>query len=380
MGGITDYGRIEDCFAKTRHVASTLLYGDPSAVADPWLTVFIPTYRRADLLQQALDSVLKQWHTDFTWDIVVVDNEPYDGKANAAERLIRLIDNPRVLYYRNSENMRPGDNFNRGILLARGKWVMMLHDDDLLISNTLLKAEKLIEAYSKIGHKPLGAISAAYIQFTYNPEKNLVKENLCELNTHFTSLPVCYQMHRITNRELWFTGHMGGFAPSNGSVYNRSAVLEFGGFNEELGIFCDLILFYNMRKKYSIYRTIVPLGFYRWGSNVSINQGTTVKFVKESMEFREYVYSKNLLTKILGRFFRKCHYQKFTTDVIKDKNKASKERLKLEDFDYIFNRRPSLVSYLIFTLLQHFYGRIKWKETVRVEKKIVKRMKNEGNL
>ena len=82
MSTIIDYGRMEDCFEKTKHVKSTLLYGDCSVIPQPWLTVFIPTYRRVDLLQQALDSVLRQWHTDFLWDIIIVDNEPSDGGQN----------------------------------------------------------------------------------------------------------------------------------------------------------------------------------------------------------------------------------------------------------------------------------------------------------
>lgn len=145
-GAAINYESREDCFVKCKNVKSRLIYGDPSFIPDPWLTIVLPTYCRPDMLKQALESILRQWRVNFFWDIVVVDNEPDDGMENDTERLIRWIDNKRILYYRNSQNIRPGDNFNRCFLLARGKWVMMLHDDDLLVDNTLQVMGRLIEA------------------------------------------------------------------------------------------------------------------------------------------------------------------------------------------------------------------------------------------
>lgn len=366
MDGITDYGRIEDCFAKTRHVTSTLLYGDPSAVPAPWLTVFIPTYRRADLLQQALDSVLKQWHTDFAWDIVVVDNEPYDGKANATERLIRLIDNPRVLYYRNSENMRPGDNFNRGIFLARGKWVTMLHDDDLLIHNTLQIIGKLINAYSGLDKKPLGAIAASYTQFRYEQEKPYdCMPYVQGLNGYYCGLPVNYHMYKITHTNVLMTAHLGGSVPSNGATYLRSAVLDAGGFNDDLGISADLVLYYCMENRYSVYSTLTPLGFYRWGANTMIKPESTRKTIQAGYDIREYAYAESLFSRLIGAVFRNCHYRKFTSDVINERNGVSKDKVTLDEYDDISSKRPNRLWYFVYIHLvlrsYYFYKKLQTK-------------------
>ena len=115
-----NYEMNEDCFYKTQNVQTKLLYGDPDYIQDPLFTILIPTYQRTDLLEDAIKSALNQWHTYFPWDIIIVDNEKDDGNQNDTEKLIRRIDNKRILYYRNSEHLRPGDNFNRGILMARG--------------------------------------------------------------------------------------------------------------------------------------------------------------------------------------------------------------------------------------------------------------------
>lgn len=377
MGTIIDYGRMEDCFEKTKHVKSTLLYGDCSAIPQPWLTVFIPTYRRVDLLQQALDSVLRQWHTDFLWDIIIVDNEPYDGKANATERLIRKIDNPRILYYRNSENMRPGDNFNRGIFLARGKWVTMLHDDDLLIHNTLQNIGKLIKAYDGLDKKPLGAIAAAYSQFRFEPEHPFdCMPHIHSLNKYYCDLPVNYHMYRLTHTNVLMTSHLGGSVPSNGATYLRSAVLETGGFNDDLGISADLVLYYCIENRYAIYSTLTPLGFYRWGANTMIKPESTWKTIQAGYDIREYAYSETLFSRLMGAMFRNCHYRKFTSDVINERNAVSKEKVTLDLYDDICSKRPNRFWYFIYihVVLRSYYF-YKKLQTERIYKKVVKGLK-----
>lgn len=132
-----DYEKNENRFEKMEHVQSYLLYGKISENIPPLFTILIPTYKRVNLLEEAIESALRQWHVPFGWQILVLDNEPYDGKPNATEKLIRKIDNERIVYYRNSKNLLPGDNFNRGILLSKSKWVMMLHDDDILFAKAL---------------------------------------------------------------------------------------------------------------------------------------------------------------------------------------------------------------------------------------------------
>ena len=77
-----NYESRENCFEKCAHVTSTLIYGDETAVLNPWITLLIPTYKRTHLLKQALESALTQWHCRFMWDIIVLDNEAYDGKPN----------------------------------------------------------------------------------------------------------------------------------------------------------------------------------------------------------------------------------------------------------------------------------------------------------
>ena len=369
-----NYESKENCFEKCASVKSILLYGDETAIPKPWITLLVPTYKRVDLLSQALESALTQGHCKFMWDILVLDNEPYDGIPNDTEKLIRKLNNKRIMYYRNSENIRPGDNFNRGFLLARGEYVMMLHDDDLLIANAMQRMGNYLTAYSAIGEKSSGAICASSVQFEYDAEHEVAKADIPGMNTYLTTQPMDYRVYVLTQSNVKILSHIGGNVPSNGSTYNRNAVIDAGGFNEDFGIMGDQILLFNLMKEYSIYQTILPLGFYRWGSNSMMKLDSSRQVVQNGFDFREYIYSKHLL---IGKLFKKCHYKKFTRDVVEQRNRVSRFKINSSLYNDIFNESPSLLEYLFFKIVSNFYTLYKRVQTNILTKKAVRYMKKE---
>lgn len=335
-----NYEENKNCFELTKDIESHLLY-ESNNVEDPFITVFIPTYKRIDMLAEALESVLKQQSTDFKWDIIVVDNEAYDGKQNDTEKLIRSFKSDKISYYRNSETMRVADNFNRGILLAKAPWVMMLHDDDLLFPNTVKKMGNAINFLQTQKGKPLGAISTQYHQFRFNPDFPLAhKAELRRISGHYASGKMTYYFRKLGRFDSIITGFIGGDVPSNGTTFNKKAVLDVGGFNEDLGIIADLILYYCLENKYSVYSTTEPYGFYRWGMNMMSKSKTTYNVVKDYFDFRNYVFSKNILTKLWGFFLRSALYCHFTEIVLSQRRLVSTQHVELKDYASIYNKKP----------------------------------------
>lgn len=337
-----------ECLERCEKIASHLLYGDLTEISKPWLSVVVPTFKRAQLLEESLQSLLTQHHVDFFWDIVVVDNEPFDDKVNDTERLIKKIDNKRILYYRNEKQLLPGDNFNKAVILARGKWVTFLHDDDLLIASSLKKISDLIGFCSKKS-KPLGAIAASYYQFEYDEVNKIVKADIPNLNIYLSSQPTCFDLYKITHNNLLVTSHIGGSVPSNGTTYLKEAFITAGGINEDFGISGDLIHFYNIGTKYAVYQTRTPLGFYRWGGNSMVKSESTYRVIKDGLDFREYIYSRSFLNKLIGVVLKNCHWEKFTTDVISERNKIGQSSFTLKDFEGIYDNRPTRLMYFVYT-------------------------------
>ena len=95
----------------------------------PTITTIIPTYRRPQLLKQAINSVLKQTYPYF--QVCVYDNASGDDTASVVAEIAKS--DPRVKYYCHSENVGAGNNFQYGLEHVETPFFSFLSDDDLLL-------------------------------------------------------------------------------------------------------------------------------------------------------------------------------------------------------------------------------------------------------
>jgi len=105
----------------------------------PCVSVIIPTYNRRDYVQEAIDSVLAQTHTDY--EIIVVDDGSTDGTGEALRA--RYGDRIRYVW---QENQGESVARNRGIEMAQGEYVAFLDSDDLWLPEKLEKEVPVLEA------------------------------------------------------------------------------------------------------------------------------------------------------------------------------------------------------------------------------------------
>ena len=117
----------------------------------PLFTLAIPTYNRAALLAEALQSARAQTFDDY--EIVVRDNASTDGTAE----LVRSHGDPRLRYHRNAENVGWHRNFELLAEDARGEFLVYLQDDDLLHPDFLSRAAQAFRG------RPGVALYAAYL-------------------------------------------------------------------------------------------------------------------------------------------------------------------------------------------------------------------------
>jgi len=102
-----------------------LIQLDSHALERPLVSVVIPTYQRAALLEEAVRSALAQTHDPL--EVLVEDDGSTDGSG---ERLAALGD-PRVRYAWAPNAGRPAPARNRGLARARGELVAFLDSDDV---------------------------------------------------------------------------------------------------------------------------------------------------------------------------------------------------------------------------------------------------------
>ena len=104
----------------------------------PFFSVVIPVYNRAELLAQALRSVLAQSDQDF--EIIVVD----DGSADDPARVVDVLCDSRIVFIR-QDNRGGGAARNAGIDRARGRFVAFLDSDDEYLPHHLAAMRRLVE-------------------------------------------------------------------------------------------------------------------------------------------------------------------------------------------------------------------------------------------
>lgn len=111
----------------------------PDGQAQPFFTVVIPTYNRADTVESTLQSVKRQSFADF--ECIVVDDGSADG--GKLTDVVSGIGDSRFYYVRQS-NGGACSARNRGFDLARGKYVALLDSDDLFLPHKLATMHDLL--------------------------------------------------------------------------------------------------------------------------------------------------------------------------------------------------------------------------------------------
>ncbi|MGB0715055.1 MAG: glycosyltransferase family 2 protein [Phycisphaerae bacterium] len=114
---------------------------------DPLVSVIIPTYNRATLLPRALESVLFQSIDD--WEVIVVDDGSIDDTPEIVRHLAPSFGG-RLVYERQS-NRGSSAARNRGIDLARGRFVCFLDSDDEFVPNKIERQLTLFSQRPELG-------------------------------------------------------------------------------------------------------------------------------------------------------------------------------------------------------------------------------------
>ena len=126
------------------------------------VSAIILTYNRADLIMEAIESVLAQTYTDY--EIIVID----DGSTDKTAQVLReLIETGRIRYIW-QENQGECAARNHGLRQARGEYVAFLDSDDLWLPQKLEAQVACLEAYAEAG-----LVQSSFLKFDDATGNNL---------------------------------------------------------------------------------------------------------------------------------------------------------------------------------------------------------------
>lgn len=166
----------------------------------PFFSIVVPTYNRAERLRNALDSILDQHYKEF--EIIVVDDGSTDNTGEVVNRLASI--NPCIKYF-HKENEERSIARNYGIARASGKYISFLDSDDVLYSNHLTVAHDLLQrnGFPEVGHlgfeciKENGEIILRRNTFDESFKKKLIKENILHGNAIFIRRDIASEVNFI---------------------------------------------------------------------------------------------------------------------------------------------------------------------------------------
>ena len=262
-----------------------------------FMTIAIPTFKRFDLLKEALDSVFAQ-QFPFSVEVLVVDNNP-DTKEIAKQIVMKYkFDNFR--YVVNDENIGMFGNWNQCITLSKGKYMMILNDDDLLKPSF----SEMLTGYIDNQKIKDGIISFSdEVLDQRKPElKRIVP---CWLNAArkfklYLKTRMSKSTSTIVRTDFYFKNYIHG---TLGVVFDRNMAIQLGGFDAETYPIADWDFWLRWASTYGpITRVRDSVAYYRIKENESFNPETLEKFPPAVKKMRHTAIAAGLLPSFLSVF------------------------------------------------------------------------------
>ncbi len=252
---------------------------DPVPVEDtqPYWSVMIPTYNVSELFEQSLRSVLDQDPGPSQMQITVVDDCSTNGRL---EEIIRRLAPSRVEFYKQPRNIGLAGNWNTCIERARGRWVHILHQDDLMLRG-------FYERMSQAGRK--------------NPEIGSIvcRHRFIDAKGDFI---------HVSDLERDTPGILEGWLPRIASwqrlqcpavVVRRTVYEELGGFRHELCYVLDWEMWVRIAARYPVWFEPEVLACYRCHAD-----NETARLSRENRTFDDIKNGMTIMSHYLPKAFR----------------------------------------------------------------------------
>jgi len=200
------------------------------------VSICLTTYNRASALPATIDSLLAQSFGNF--ELIISD----DCSSDATESVCReyAARDPRIQYFRNSQNLRMPGNLNSAIRRCRGEYIANLHDGDVYRPDLI---EKWKAALDQQPNAP----------FVFNAYRWCPGNGRSELVQQFQDVRV---EGNIIARQFFetLTSCVWGTVMARASAYN-----DAGLFNPAFGFISDVDMWLRLARNKSVAYVPEPL-------------------------------------------------------------------------------------------------------------------------
>lgn len=228
------------------------------------ISVIIPTYRRPQMLTEALQAIKKQDYPNI--EIIVVDDNSWEETRAVAELF------PDVVFLSNDENRGPGYSRKRGFEDSLGKYIVFHDDDDYYTDSSFFtKAISIMEQNSEITFVSANAE-------IFDVPSNTTKEHLLGTSGLIKAVKYLEEFNRT------IPGPLSTFA----TVFSRNQLVKAG--LGEMQMINDTALYFRALTMGWVYLLEDTVGVYRVHGE-SISQKMSSDFVIQNLSEKLPVYN-----------------------------------------------------------------------------------------
>ncbi|MBI2086874.1 MAG: glycosyltransferase family 2 protein [Candidatus Zambryskibacteria bacterium] len=184
----------------------------------PKISVILPVLNGEKYLSEAIRSILDQTLADF--ELIIIN----DGSMDKTEEIIKSFKDPRIVYINNSKNLGLAASYNKGIEVARGKYIARMDADDVSLP------ERFAEQFLFLERKPYIGIVGSSIIIMNESGRRVAVHNRSEshLGIKFSSLFSTPMYHpTVMGRKEIFKSHHFNETFSNSEDYELWSRLLF---------------------------------------------------------------------------------------------------------------------------------------------------------
>lgn len=240
------------------------------------ISIIMPTYNRAYIIERAIKSVQRQTYTD--WELIIVD----DASTDNTRQLLQKYVSSKIYYYMNEVNKGANISRNLGVERARGEFLAFLDSDNYWVDDKLEIQMKMAETYGN-----QRCFFYGKVQITNGNTMSIFPETVVS-------------SEELKEREL-----RGNIVDINTVLISKELFLEANGFMEDLPRFQDwelvlrLLFIYNMEAIGC--ERIFSFNFIQKDS-ISNNQKSYVKALGVMMKnyYNRYLPTEKIIDHLIG--------------------------------------------------------------------------------
>ena len=185
----------------------------------PLVSILIPTYDRPESLLKSVTSALLQSYNNI--EVIVSDNK----SLSTVDKELGKLEDSRIIYSKNETNIGPVLNWKKALTLARGKYCILLPDDDFFI-NPFYIEEVVFIAESKRVNLVITNCVIGYPTHSFIASSNYI--GLID--------------GKMFLRDFWGKYHI----PTISNLFNRELALAVNAFHSNEILYSDIELWFKI--------------------------------------------------------------------------------------------------------------------------------------